>query len=133
MGETSIPEIKEVCQRVNIPVSSSSSKVCKDLQYTTKDTFSEKKSNECVHVHCIDILIYVFVPAVTLHCMYSNTANCMYSNTANENDFLQPQLLCALEQLHSFVIQGKSECHVFEAAPACTGGKVFKNCHHQVH
>lgn len=24
------------------------------------------------------------------------------------------------------------DCHVFEAAPACTGGKVFKNCHHQV-
>ena len=41
-------------------------------------------------------------------------------------------MLILLERLHSFVLQGRSECHVFEAAPACTGGKVFKNCHHQV-
>ena len=44
-----IPEIKEVCQRVNIPVSSSSSKVRKYLQYTTKDTSSEKKSTMSVY------------------------------------------------------------------------------------
>ena len=32
-----------------------------------------------------------------------------------------------LEHLHSFLLQGESECHVFEAAPAYSGGKVFKN------
>lgn len=37
-----------------------------------------------------------------------------------------------LEDLHSYVFQGRSECHVFEAVPSCSGGKVFKNCHHQV-
>ena len=37
-----------------------------------------------------------------------------------------------LERLHSFLLQGESECHVFEAAPAYSGGKVFKNYHHQV-
>ena len=47
--------------------------------------------------------------------------------------FMQPQMLVLLEKLHSFVFQGKSECHVFEVAPACTGGKVFKNCNHQVY
>ena len=41
-------------------------------------------------------------------------------------------MLVQLEALHSYVLQGRSECHVFEAAPSCTGGKVFKNCHHQV-
>ena len=41
-------------------------------------------------------------------------------------------MLVQLETLHSYILQGKSECHVFEAAPSCTGGKVFKNCHHQV-
>ena len=46
--------------------------------------------------------------------------------------FMQPQMLVLMEKLHSFVLQGKSECHVFEAAPSCTGGKVFKNCNHQV-
>ena len=37
-----------------------------------------------------------------------------------------------LERLHSFLIQGQSECHVFEAVSRCSGGKVFKNCQHQV-
>ena len=37
-----------------------------------------------------------------------------------------------LERLHSFLLQGESECHIFETAPACSGGNVFKNCHHQV-
>ena len=41
-------------------------------------------------------------------------------------------MLVQLEALHSYILQGKSECHVFEAAPSCTGGKVFKNCNHQV-
>ena len=38
-----------------------------------------------------------------------------------------------LERLHSFLIQGQSsECHVFEAVSRCSGGKVLKNCQHQV-
>ena len=37
-----------------------------------------------------------------------------------------------LEALHTFVIEGGSECHQFEAAPTCSGGKVFRNCQHQV-
>ena len=41
-------------------------------------------------------------------------------------------MIVHLERLHSFLLQGESKCHVFEAAPACSGGKVFKNCHHQV-
>ncbi len=45
---------------------------------------------------------------------------------------LQPQMLVQLEALHSYILQGESECHMFTAAPACSGGKVFKNCHHQV-
>ena len=53
-------------------------------------------------------------------------------NTLGALIFLQHHLFSQLERLHSFVIQGHSECHVFEAAPLCTGGKVFKNCHHQV-
>ena len=44
----------------------------------------------------------------------------------------KPQMLKLLEELHSFVLQGNSECHVFQATPTCTGGKVFQNCHHQV-
>ena len=46
--------------------------------------------------------------------------------------YTQAQIVVHLERLHSFLLQGESECHVFEAAPACSGGKVFKNCHHQV-
>lgn len=42
-------------------------------------------------------------------------------------------MLILLEKLHSFVFQGKSECQVFEVAPACTGGNVFKNFNHQVY
>ncbi len=45
---------------------------------------------------------------------------------------LQPQMLVQLEALHSYVLQGESECHMFTAAPGFSGGKVFKNCHHQV-
>jgi hypothetical protein len=45
---------------------------------------------------------------------------------------LQPQMVKGIENLHSYIIEGKSECHVFEAVPSCSGGKVFKNCHHQV-
>ena len=37
----------------------------------------------------------------------------------------QPQMLVKLEALHSHLLQGKSECHVFAAAPSCSGGKVF--------
>lgn len=37
-----------------------------------------------------------------------------------------------LENLHSYLIQGRSECHVFDAVASCSGGKVFKNCQHQV-
>ena len=37
-----------------------------------------------------------------------------------------------LESLHSYIIQGHSECHVFESVSRCSGGKVFKNCQHQV-
>ena len=36
-------------------------------------------------------------------------------------------MLVNLEALHSYVLQGNSECHVFEAAPSSSGGKVFKN------
>ena len=32
----------------------------------------------------------------------------------------------------TFLLQGDSECHIFETAPACSGGNVFKNCHDQV-
>ncbi len=45
---------------------------------------------------------------------------------------LQPVMVKHIESLHIFLIEGKSECHVFEAVPSCSGGKVFKNCHHQV-
>ena len=38
-----------------------------------------------------------------------------------------------LERLRSFLIQGQSDCHVFEAVSRCSGGKlVFKNCQHQI-
>ena len=37
-----------------------------------------------------------------------------------------------LESLHTFIYQGNSECHMFEAVPNCSGGEVFKNCQHQV-
>ena len=56
---------------------------------------------------------------------------CMHDPN-NIKTHLQPQMLKELENLHSFVLQGNSERHVFEAAPTCTGGKVFQNCHHQV-
>ena len=38
-----------------------------------------------------------------------------------------------LERLHAQLIEGVSECHVFEAVPHCSGGRVFRNCHHQVY
>ena len=37
-----------------------------------------------------------------------------------------------LETIHSYLIHGESECHTFEAVPSCSGGRVFKNCQHQV-
>ncbi len=46
---------------------------------------------------------------------------------------IQPQLVKHLESLYSHLIQGKSECHHFEAVPRCSGGKVFTNCQHQVY
>ena len=46
---------------------------------------------------------------------------------------IQPQMVKYLELLHSYIIQGHSECHVFEAVSSCSGGKVFKNCQHQVY
>jgi len=32
-------------------------------------------------------------------------------------------MIAHLEHLHSFILQGESECHVFEAAPSCSVGK----------
>ena len=31
------------------------------------------------------------------------------------------------------LIQGHSECHMFEAVHSCSGGKVLKKCQHQVY
>ena len=45
---------------------------------------------------------------------------------------IQPQMILLLEKLYSYLIRGNSECHSFEAVQSCSGGKVFKNCHHQV-
>ena len=42
---------------------------------------------------------------------------------------LKPELQRKLEKLHQQLIQGYSEC---QAVANCSGGKVFKNCHHQV-
>ena len=70
-----------------------------------------------------------WIPPACRSCVV-NTEH-LKSNTRNHSP-PTPQLVKHLESLHSVVIQGHSECHIFEAVPSCSGGKVFKNCHHQV-
>ena len=70
MDKISIPESRRSV-KVNIPVSSNSSKVCKDLQYTTKDTSSEKKSTMSVYMCIVQISLLMYL------CLQSHYTACL--------------------------------------------------------